>query len=557
LKKILFLPIIAVLITVLSLLPQDAHAAVTIDLKDQASCQAAPLNGSWDATYTPTCSINGLALNVYYNLINSGTINNFGTIDPGTFNNNNGGIINNYGSIFNPTGILNNYGTIYNKASASITDPNAGCDYSCIINNYGTIDNSGLILDAAGKWGQLNNYATIVNEASGTLEIRNTATFNNTGTINNQGTISNEVSSIINNSGAINNSGTINNYGPNGYPASTINNTGTITNLCGGTINNSGTMSGNPVVNNCLPTTTTTLTSSLNPSTFGQSVTFTATVSPSTAPGTVQFSIDGTPTGSPITLSNSQASYSTSSLSAGTHQITAAYSGDTNDAASTSSTLTQTVNKVTSTTTVSPNPSFMALTSTKTFHITVTDTSSSPTTPTGTVSWSDGGAGGKFSSASCTLVSSSSSASTCSIVYSSPSKTGPVTITATYSGDSKHAASSGTSALTVTLRHTSTVVTPNPSSVVHGNPITYTATITDTSSGTKSAPTGTASWKASVTGGTFSSGTCTLAPISSSQSSCQVTYNAPTTAGTVTITGTYGGDSTHAKGSGKATLTVT
>jgi hypothetical protein len=210
----------------------------------------------------------------------------------------------------------------------------------------------------------------------------------------------------------------------------------------------------------------------------------------------------------------------------------------------------------TTSTVVKPNPSSQALLSTKTYHVTVTDTSSSPTTPTGTVSWSEGSAAGHFSSSSCTLASASSSASTCSIVYTAPSSTGSVTLTATYSGDVKHSISSGTSAVTITLRQTSTAVTPNPSSVVHGNPITYIATLTDTSGGTKSAPTGTVSWTASVSGGNFNSGTCALVATSSSQSKCSVTY-APLAAGSLTITAKYLGDSTHKTSSGKSALTVT
>lgn len=81
-------------------------------------------------------------------------------------------------------------------------------------------------------------------------------------------------------------------------------------------------------------TTTTTLASSQNPSTFGQSVTITAAVSPNTATGTVTFTVDGTPQ-TPVTVSSGQATFNSSSLSVGSHTITAAYSGDTNDAGST------------------------------------------------------------------------------------------------------------------------------------------------------------------------------------------------------------------------------
>ena len=79
------------------------------------------------------------------------------------------------------------------------------------------------------------------------------------------------------------------------------------------------------------------LSSSTNPSNPGQSVTFTATITSiaGTPTGTVQFAVDGTNTGSPVSLNSSGvATFSTSSLSGGTHVITAAYSGDTNFAAS-------------------------------------------------------------------------------------------------------------------------------------------------------------------------------------------------------------------------------
>jgi hypothetical protein len=74
--------------------------------------------------------------------------------------------------------------------------------------------------------------------------------------------------------------------------------------------------------------TTTSLTSSPNPSQFGQSVTFTATVTGSGTPtGTVTFK-DGGKTLGTVFLSAGLASFSTSSLKKGTHLITAPYSGD-------------------------------------------------------------------------------------------------------------------------------------------------------------------------------------------------------------------------------------
>jgi hypothetical protein len=97
----------------------------------------------------------------------------------------------------------------------------------------------------------------------------------------------------------------------------------------------------NQVVNHI--STTTTVTSSANPSTYAQGVTFTAHVSPSAATGTVTFKDNGTQIGTG-TLSGGTATYTTSSLVAASHPITAAYGGDSNYSGSTSSTLTQAVN---------------------------------------------------------------------------------------------------------------------------------------------------------------------------------------------------------------------
>jgi hypothetical protein len=92
-------------------------------------------------------------------------------------------------------------------------------------------------------------------------------------------------------------------------------------------------------------TTTTTLTSSVNPSKVGQLVKFTATViSPTTTPvGTVKF-LDGSNVLGTANLAGGKASYSTSDLGAGSHSITAVYNGTVNILGSTSTPLIQTVN---------------------------------------------------------------------------------------------------------------------------------------------------------------------------------------------------------------------
>jgi hypothetical protein len=92
--------------------------------------------------------------------------------------------------------------------------------------------------------------------------------------------------------------------------------------------------------------TSTVVVSSLNPSVVGQSVTFTATVTGTTPTGTVQFKNGAVNLGAPVTLAGGTAAITTSSLSAGTHSITAVYSGDVDDATSTSPAISQLVNAV-------------------------------------------------------------------------------------------------------------------------------------------------------------------------------------------------------------------
>jgi len=90
--------------------------------------------------------------------------------------------------------------------------------------------------------------------------------------------------------------------------------------------------------------TTTTLTSNMSPSTYGQSLLLTAAVSPSSATGSVQFLDGGVALGS-APVSGGTAVLPISSLAAGSHTLTAVYGGDSSDAGSTSAALAQTVVK--------------------------------------------------------------------------------------------------------------------------------------------------------------------------------------------------------------------
>ena len=133
---------------------------------------------------------------------------------------------------------------------------------------------------------------------------------------------------------------------------------------------------------------TTIISATPNPSQVGQSVTFTATVSATTT-GNVQF-YDGFSLLGTGTLSGNTATLTTSTLTLGTHLITAVYLGDATFTRSASPGLTQTVNlagpKAGSTTALvsSANPSGEGDV------VSFTATVSGSGTPTGTVEFFDG-----------------------------------------------------------------------------------------------------------------------------------------------------------------------
>jgi hypothetical protein len=209
-------------------------------------------------------------------------------------------------------------------------------------------------------------------------------------------------------------------------------------------------------------TSTTTLVSSANPSTVGHSVTFTATVTPSTATGSVQF-LDGATALGTVTIASGSAALSLFTLSVGAHSITAVYTGDGSDAASTSAALSQTVNKIVSSVTVtsSLNPS--------TFGQAVTFTATlTPSTATGTVQFLDGAT----ALGTATLSGGAAALSVSSLAAGSHS------ITAVYSGDASDATSTS-AALTQTVNKATTTValasSKNPQA--SGSSVTFTAAV--------------------------------------------------------------------------------
>ena len=151
--------------------------------------------------------------------------------------------------------------------------------------------------------------------------------------------------------------------------------------------NNVGVLLNNSGVHN---PTSTSLTSSLNPSTYGQKVTWTATVSSSGSfvpTGKVKFTWSIFTIGSATLNSSGVATLTRSTLNADVFQVTAVYAGDADNLGSTSTVVNQVVLETTTaaTLTSSPNPSAQGQS------VTFTAKISSPTViPTGPVTFTAG-----------------------------------------------------------------------------------------------------------------------------------------------------------------------
>jgi subtilisin-like proprotein convertase family protein len=229
--------------------------------------------------------------------------------------------------------------------------------------------------------------------------------------------------------------------------------------------------------------TTTSIASSLNPSTYGQAVVFTATVTGANATGTVAFNDGSTAIGSPITLAGGVATLSTSALGAGAHSITAVYSGDGNFLGSTSSAVAQTVNQAGTTTTVTSgaNPAVYG----QAVVLTVNVAAAPPGAGT------PGGGLATFFDGTTTLGTKTVSGGTASITVSSLS-VGAHSITASYAGDASFTGSSSSGAPlneTVNPDGTTTTLSASVSPATYGQSVTIKAIVAAASPGA-GAPTG-------------------------------------------------------------------
>jgi hypothetical protein len=246
----------------------------------------------------------------------------------------------------------------------------------------------------------------------------------------------------------------------------------------------------------------------------------------------VNFQDGGVTIGSGALSSTGVATFATSTLSAGTHSIVAAYQGDANDQPASSSTLQQVVERSSSITlTSSQNP----LQTLSPVTITATVANGGTTVPTGTVTFMQD------------TVAVATTALNAAGVATLPIATLPVgthTFTATYSGDTIDLASSSpTLSETVQLRPTTDALTTSATSLTGGQQITLISVVRWTGS-SATTPTGTVN---------FLSGSVTLA-------SAPVDATGVATA-TVLISGTsaslssaYSGDTNYAASTSTPTL---
>ncbi|WP_411136645.1 Ig-like domain repeat protein [Streptomyces sp. C10] len=292
--------------------------------------------------------------------------------------------------------------------------------------------------------------------------------------------------------------------------------------------------------------TVTTVASSPDPSDLGQPVTFTATVTPGTPgasrtpTGSVTFVVSGgTTLSAPVV--GGRATVTTSALSAGSHTVTATYSGSAAYLPSTGTDVHTVRNQLGTSTVLTSWPDPSTTGQLVTFFATVAPLAPGTGTPAGTVTFTFGDGTppvtapvrGGFATATHAYLSAVGS---------------PFTATASYRGDGSFAASSGTDTQTVTRAASSTAVSSSPDPSVVGQPVVFTATVGPVAPGAGT-PTGTVTF-------TFGDGTPPVTvPMTRGVATTSHTYTRAAGSPFV-MTASYSGDRDFRPSSGTDTQTV-
>jgi predicted thioesterase len=293
--------------------------------------------------------------------------------------------------------------------------------------------------------------------------------------------------------------------------------------------NTSDAKSASPVLTQVVTsaTTTTALTSSLNPSVYGQAVQLAATITPvdgGTVTGTVTFKDGGATLGKVSVGANNTATFSTTLLATASHSLTAVYGGSPSTSASTSPSVSQQVTIASTTAALSSNvnPSGWG----EAVTITATITSAYGGAVTGTVTFKDG---------TTTVGTVTVTPATGTATYSNGALSlGTHTFTAAYSGDANNLGSAAAAFnQTVVKATTNTTVKSSLDPSSWGQSITLTATVVPVHGA------GEVTGTVTFTAGLVKLGTATL-------SDNQATFSTNSLAlGTYVIWASYGGDTVN------------
>ena len=296
----------------------------------------------------------------------------------------------------------------------------------------------------------------------------------------------------------------------------------TLTAVYGGDAKDNGSTSAALVQTVQIATSSTTLGTTVNPSSFGASVTFTATIATNggTATGMVTF-LDGAVALGTAPVNAGAAVLSTATLAIGAHSITASYGGDADDAASVSSALDEQVQQAGAATLASSaNPSIAGAS----VSFTATIASPQAAAVTGSVTFKDG---------AVVLGTVSVNSSDAAIFSTSSLAVGQHSITAVYSGDANNKpATSGLLLETVQTAGTSVTLISNANPSLSNAALTLTSTVV----GTGGAVTGTV---------TFQDGTTTLGAANLNASGVATLIVSGLSPGLHSIIADYGGDANN------------